>query len=390
MSFIASLELLEAIKAAMVLPPRRPPFARVQWAQKVVAEGWITLTEFGDAMESEDPRLYELERYMEDLCQVFCLPLRWAAWKPNSVLSDPTLFQCLSATDAAALMIHLECLGFTVAPSALVKQLALELDSRRRAADSELLVLFYAKSVGRSPVVLRTEIPPLPAGAEALQLPSGYRGEWLSRDGRARLEVTGPSFRSPRARTDTTCQYCGYSYTEGDHDQAVQHLGHHRRYRRVHDPRPLAPFASDLALSETADTVTADSPKWANIEMYERARMLKVEMGYDFPQWTSPPDHGASSEEGIGYLLTDGKEPPTIAGACCFRDRAEGWTLDWVWLAPKYRRAGILQKYWARFVATYGDFGFEPPLSEAMQSFVMKHGTEAQRQTLAALRIRRT
>ena len=59
--------------------------------------------------------------------------------------------------------------------------------------------------------------------------------------------------------------------------------------------------------------------------------------------------------------------------------------MDWAWLAPKYRRSGLMQRNWPRFVQLYGDFHLEYPLSEAMQSFVLSHGTEEQQRELQSV-----
>jgi hypothetical protein len=91
-----------------------------------------------------------------------------------------------------------------------------------------------------------------------------------------------------------------------------------------------------------------------------------------------PPKRGVTQEDGTDYLLTDATEPSTIVGACAFRLRQGIWIMDWAWRAPKYRRKGILQRYWSRFVDAHGEFALEYPLSDAMREFVLQHGTAVQ------------
>ncbi|WP_137917225.1 hypothetical protein [Hydrogenophaga sp. 2FB] len=382
MTFIASLELLNAIKNALWAPERRKPIASPSWANRVVEEGWLTLTEFGDRMEFEDPRLYGLDRHWNEACAAFGLPVRFATSKPRSHRSDAMLLESISALDAAAMMIRLQGLGFTVDPSALAGILAKKLVSQRRLSESECLVYFEAKTRGRDLLRIRTDPPNLLSATESLINQSGYRIKWCSTGDSAEIEVRGPKFQPQKTRANITCDYCGYERTSGDLESSLAHRAYHHRIQRCRDPKPLAAFAHRLATSATADVVTNMSPKWAHKEMYERAVMFKREMGFDFPQWTDPPAKGRTTEEGVGYLLADSREPATIAGACAFRQRDGTWTLDWAWLAPKYRRTGVLQRYWTRFVAAYGDFDLEYPLSDAMRDFVLKHGTAVQQTRL--------
>jgi hypothetical protein len=68
-----------------------------------------------------------------------------------------------------------------------------------------------------------------------------------------------------------------------------------------------------------------------------------------------------------------------IVGACAFRwreyrDYPSCWAMQWVWIAPKVRRRGILSRRWGAFRTRFGKFVLEPPLSKAMQAFAAKHG----------------
>lgn len=53
--------------------------------------------------------------------------------------------------------------------------------------------------------------------------------------------------------------------------------------------------------------------------------------------------------EAVGYLAVNNKE--AIIRAYCFRkrtrhDQGNQWTLDRVWICPKYRRMGYLERQW--------------------------------------------
>ena len=352
------------------------------WAERVVADGWVHLVDLGDAMESQDPRVYSVARYMEAACAAFELPIRFTMSKPRNQHSDGVLYASLSVMDAAALMVQFQSLGFEVDPAALISLLAPKLAAQDRFSVAELEVMFHSKNVDRSRLLLCTKPPPVVGKTEKFKTAFGHRVEWSSRDGHAILDVRGPKFRPRKPRVEHTCDYCGYTYTKGDLDAAIEHRRQHRRHRHSMDPRPLSAVARRLAEIRDGDIVTATSPKWMHKEVYERAVMFKREMEYDFIQWGLPPKKGRPREDGIGYLLAEVNTPSTIVGACAFRERSGTWTMDWAWLAPKYRRRGVMQRYWHRFVEAFGDFPLEYPLSEAMREFVLKHGTAAQRERL--------
>ena len=385
MNYEAPLEFVNAVKGALSRTSVAPLQSMRPWAGRIVEDGWINLTELSNVMEMQDPRTYHLERHLETACRVFGLPLQHAGHKPRNHHSDFVLFQSLAAVDAAALMVRFEHLGFAVDPSELVGLLAPKLQSQRQVSLAELDVLHHAKNAGRCAIALRSPglVPPTSGGK--LKSGSGYKVEWHSADGWASVEVRGPRYRKPKELVEQRCSYCNFRYTPGDLDSSIEHRREHLRHQRVFDPQPLRALTLQLAKNAQADVVTIASPKWAHKEMYERAIAFKREMGYDLPQWSHPPPKGRPTESATGYFLAVPVSPSTIAGACAFRLRDEGWTMDWAWLAPKYRRSGLMQRNWPRFVQLYGDFHLEYPLSEAMQSFVLSHGTEEQQRELQSV-----
>jgi hypothetical protein len=49
-----------------------------------------------------------------------------------------------------------------------------------------------------------------------------------------------------------------------------------------------------------------------------------------------------------------------------------GWQLNFVWVADKFRRQGLLFKRWPQWVKAYAPFTIEYPVSEAFQAFLRK------------------
>ena len=374
----ASFEFVEVVKSTLQLPERRRHWSLRPWAEKVAADGWVLLTDLSDAMESQDPRMYSLDRYIELACEIFELPLRFSMSKPRNRHSDEVLHKGVGVVDAASLMVQFEKLGFNVNPSALVELLQPKLAAQNRFSLAEFEVMFHGRNVDRGEIVLATQPSPIFGDSKKFVSDSGYRIDWLSRDSHASLKVRGPKFRKAKPRIELTCDYCAHTYTKGDLDSAIAHRREHQRHKNAMDPSPLPAFALRLNETSEGDVINRSAPKWGHKEMYERAVMFKREMSYDFIQWGYPPKRGVTQEDGTGYLLADATEPSTFVGACAFRLREGIWTMDWAWLAPKYRRKGTLQRYWSRFVDAHGDFALEYPLSDAMREFVLQHGTAVQ------------
>lgn len=381
MRYYAPFQLLKVIHAALSLPARGRKWQIQPWAARVASAGWVSLVDLVDAMESQDPRIYGLGPQMKAACEIFELPLRAAMAKPRNRNSEGMLYPSLTAVDAAALMVMFQQLGFEVDPSALIVLLQPKLRAQSRFSLAELEVLFYEKGVDRAHLYFTTKPPPVIGEREKFKTDRGYRVELVAKGECATLDVKGPLFRPPKARVDHTCEYCGWTYTKGDMDAAIEHRRRHSRHQRSFDPRPNPAFARRLAVAPNPDVVKHGSPKWMHEEVYERAVMFKREMEFDFIQWNMP-FKGRPPEEGVAYLLAEVSATSTIAGACAFRERSGQWTMDWAWIAPKFRRRGIMQRYWPRFLEAYGDFPLEYPLSDAMKDYVLKHGSPVQRQRL--------
>ena len=388
MLYTAPYEFICAVNEALAAPVRARDWTIQTWAEQVVRDGWCLLGDLSDVMERQDPRIYLLERYMTVACDSFHLPIRRTMSRPLSPHSEGLIFDGLSVMDTASLMVTLEHLGFTLDPSPLIDLLGTRLGQQTRYSTSELELLFYRRARNRSLVKLSTQPGPATGRTTRRHGVGGHRIEWETGEGdTALLSVRGPRYRAPRVRVEHTCDYCGMTFTRGDLESGIGHRSYHRRIQRCIDPTPLSKLARRIEQSTNGDAHVVDqtSPKWMHKEMYERAVMFKREMEFDFVQWNFPTTPGRVTEEGVGYLLCLREHPATIAGACAFRERAEGWTMDWAWIAPGHRRRGLMRSHWARFVERFGDFPLELPLSDAMQAFVGANGTTAQQEMIRAM-----
>lgn len=113
------------------------------------------MTELGDVLEEQDPRIYRLTHSLEEICTAFELTIRWTAALPTNQHSDVMLFQSVSAADAAALMVYLRELGFEVDPSVFIKVLEPDLRKRGRLTKAEMDLLFFSRTTDRLQLRIR-------------------------------------------------------------------------------------------------------------------------------------------------------------------------------------------------------------------------------------------
>lgn len=362
--------------------PRRGQGQAV-WS-RIRASAWATSADIDDLLLAMDPRLSNLP--IEDLARALSLPFRPVFSRPRFLSAEPFGFRSLSDVDTIELVIFLECCGFTVDPAQMVSDVKPSLSTSRRLTSGEISVLRYRHTKGRGVIELRTAESARNARTTDSPVANRTIDEFvtstryhvftiLESDRPTFMRVTGP--RPQLERVAVHCDYCNLDYVRGDPEEALQHRNWHRRWQRLLDPIPLRRMTTRIEGHDEPELVRADSPLWCHKEMYERAWAFKREMGFDFPQWGSTADGRDTDPNVHGYLMTD--VDGRIFGACCFRLDGDRWNLCWVWVAPRYRRAGYLARRWPSFVTKFGDFSIEPPVSPSMQSFVLKSGTDHQR-----------
>jgi len=197
-----------------------------------------------------------------------------------------------------------------------------------------------------------------------------------------RVQITdASSARIPSLRRQFewggTCRICGFSYCPDLPDNRRQHCRFHAEFIRPRVPRP------DLRLTDAGDIrVDAQSPVWLHKLIYERARALRHDEGYDFAQWHSieaPTPH--DNERGIhALLLVENSNIPVGVVSFSWVDwqnpgePAPGWHMCMAWVADSWRRRGVMTHRWPNWRETYGDFTLERPLSTAMRALIIKVG----------------
>ncbi len=341
---------------------------------------WVHRYQIEDLVLDMDRRLVHCGVDFFDLARALEHPVRTTFAAPRRKTQESfSGSDTIHVHDVAGLLIWLEKLGFAVEPAELVARVKQQLQGKRYLTESEIAVHLYEKERGCSEARLDAADVGAQVRREMVTTPRGYRMEVsLDCEGRCvSLHVRGGKQRASRKSEPFAyeCPECKQTYAKGDRDDGISHRRYHNKWMAVERPSPDPRFA---ALSTPAGIVQVDarSPLWLRKAMHARALHFKRELHFDFVQWDIEEKDGPDRCVGFLFASDDGS---TIAGACTFRlreyaNRAPTWAMQWMWLAPPYRRRGILTRHWPSFIARFGAFRLERPLSDAMRAFAARMG----------------
>jgi hypothetical protein len=112
--------------------------------------------------------------------------------------------------------------------------------------------------------------------------------------------------------------------------------------------------------------VLPDSPQWLRTRIYRMAVQFRREIRIDFSPCNDRKDSGHR-----GHIITDAEGRALGAFGVRWRDYRDtpGWMMTWAWIAPPYRRQGLLRQAWEMAVQTYPGIDPEPPFSCAAANF---------------------
>ncbi len=388
---LSSDQLQRIYKLLTEKRPRLDDRMRLTPAERALLEcGGISRSDFDDLIIATEYRGFAAAgRYAEALAAYFRIPKVSLCRKPRRLDDDVLWLDGYAVADAVALLIFMERLGFAVSPGQLVQAIKGNLAGKPMLTESEYLILTYEVSRGCTTTVLRSDVERQPAFPTTKR----HRDELGNRftlvlqgEDVLSLEVAGPRYRDVNSALKT-CAYCGTTYLPSSRNDREAHRQVHRETQRLLDPGPNKRFAARLKCGAGAERVDASVPMWMHQEVLKRAQRFRSDFAYDFVQWPGTMSTKATADW-HGYLIPAGADG-TIAGACAFLYETETnpsgspWTLSWIWLAPKYRRGGLLRERWGRFLEAYGDFRIESPLSPEMVAFVRIHGTDWQKSCLS-------
>lgn len=380
-----STKQLMAIIASFEKPMRpSAPDSYRRLAAAIFERGYASFPDIEDVFHATDARLYNLrhEIAIRDWCSMFDIPLVDVFPQPRATQATCIGSKAVRISDFAKLLMLLERLGYSVDPAPYVELLTPQLCIQNHVTCAELSVILYKKERQKMvPLELSIDKPwPDTKDVQTMKSETGYQMEaWLGASKQPfHLISRAPKYRRKRAPVRTICAMCGVEWYRGDPDSSALHRRQHKERLTYLEPKPVPRFVSSLAESrDEGELVLSESASWKHREIYQRALAFRRKFAFDFVQWGSPK--GDDDPSVHGFLFAGPGD--VIAGACAFRLREyEGrtwWGLQWVWVAPNFRRKGLLSSRWAMFRERFGNYHIETPLSKGMQSFLSKHDISA-------------
>ena len=382
MDYIISLAELEAIVNSLKeFIRQRQPQSVESLLTTAVNNRFASNSDIEDIFYYSDDRLDTLRRVIsvKRWCEIFSISVQCYYEQPRRNQSFFTGPAGLSAEDLANLLMSLERTGYSIDPLLLVKSLSARLNNYSFVTDAELNILLYEKNRHKTESLVFSVRPDeIGSGSreEQFKTATGYKIEVIWNEDAKPIELTvkAPKYRSRPVPQLTECEICGDKWYRGDPDSSASHRRQHAKRLKYLDPKPDPRFSKERQEFDGLFPITASSPQWRHAAIYLRALAFKREFRYDFVQWGSPT--GDSDPYVRGYLFINSGN--IAVGACAFRwreyDGKAFWGLQWMWIAPKYRRSGVLTKHWHTLRQLHGDFYIEPPVSDAMVAFLTKNG----------------
>lgn len=348
------------------------------WAE-IETQGCAYVHQVEDLVLAMDGRTHGLR--LRELAHLAGYPVQEMYKRPRFKSAGAFSLEMVEVTDVVGFCIFLEQIGFCVDPGPIVDRLYAQIEAKDYLTRAQNDI--YCYSVMRHKVKLTLQAAES-VNAQPIQQEwrgaSGHRYQCLVRGGQVTsLTIAGPRWRAPR-HIELNCSVCGARYTKGDPESSLNHRTTHAKALRLLKPRPSKPMRERLQNDLAGERVDVNSPIWMHREVASRALRFKRDFGYDFLQWPSVTTRDRLDPRWIGYLFADADG--AIDGACAFYCDKGEWRLDWVWVRPERRRHGLLASRWSHFLAEFGDFWIEHPISDEMYAFVARHGSQGQLQRI--------
>ena len=171
--------------------------------------------------------------------------------------------------------------------------------------------------------------------------------------------------------SDDACPVCGFPYVKELPEDQRHHRSFHACFLSVFEPKPNKALSTLHARFGHYVPLTAQSPTWLNRRLYRIARALRWENNYDYPMWSE------SGCDAPGFILTD--SDGRALGGCAvewgeWSDVRARYVLQWIWIAPPYRRQGLLRDTWSMLTAKYDGILPAPPYSPEAARFFLSLG----------------
>lgn len=366
---------------------QKPPNnSRIDQAERLfhekVAQGWFFFSDVEDIISLMDNRIVDYRFSIRDFLNPLGIPIEEVFFRPRVIATSALSYEAIRPEYFVSLLFLLERIGLQVNPLGFAEILLPPILKRSKTilSSAELEIFWYKKFRHKTDdVILFSNHADINCEPESVfKMAHGhtlfsYQNE--ENNDIEMLRIRAPKYRSRKEPVRAICHACGVEWLKGDPESSMFHRKEHKRRLSWLKPQPILEMVSELQqIGIQAEHVTHTSNAWKHKEMYNRALAFKREFHYDFVQWSA---QGNVNPDAHGFLFAG--ENGEIVGACAFRNRTKEkdvsrWGLQWIWICPDERRKGHLEKRWSMFRELFGNFHVEPPVSDAMKSFLKKHG----------------
>lgn len=192
-------------------------------------------------------------------------------------------------------------------------------------------------------------------------------------------DANGRSTSRHRPSSYGPCPLCGYNRNPDFDIDIREHRRVHRRFIATDQPKPDPELARLMDPDTGIAVINRESPNRLHRRLYEIAWRFQKEFGYDQVQWNKEACFCAEKEHGVFFCDEAGRP----LGGCAFNwfqwekvpegCPTEGWCAIWGWVAPPFRRHGILGRAWPGLRERFPMAFVDTPISPAMRSFLNIH-----------------
>lgn len=160
------------------------------------------------------------------------------------------------------------------------------------------------------------------------------------------------------------CPVCNLTYVLPE--DVAYHRSFHRRVLCAFEPQPNKYLARKFDRNGQFIPVRHFSSSYLRKRLANIARTFKREFGSDFTPYDEIGD------DCYGFLIVD--EDGRARGGFVVRwmdyqNASSRWVLNWIWIAPAYRRKGLLKATWDFVKGHFPSIEPDPPFSDKAANF---------------------
>lgn len=166
---------------------------------------------------------------------------------------------------------------------------------------------------------------------------------------------------------EQSCSVCNLCYAEGVPEDERIHLRCHRTVINVFEPKSYPRIARLYAKHGRFIPVTMLSSLALRRRVFRISRAFMREFGCS-------TQYEEENDPALGFIIVD--ESGRSIGAYVIRwqesDDPPGWVFMWIWIAPAFRRQGLLRAAWEHAKNRFPHLEPEAPFSSGAAAFFAK------------------